>query len=499
MLSSDSGSSQPQPQPQRQRQRRCTVEQASTESSIYSEFSEVDTSNINCSPQLTTPLPSLNLDYPITEKNAKEEEEKDENDVIAGVDISMDIMDKSMEEMKESIKNSLSVWIGEMKMDVLNSVNFKIEELVASMEQFKCEAADSITTNGPTAEKDLGTSDGDERSKGDLLESIDFAHQSIQEVVEENKLLMKRCKILEGRVTRAEKIITDLKESQLQQEADGMKDKLNFFNIPEEKGENCRAALQKFMNTELGLTQDVVKQIELVDVHRVGRPRPRHDNRKRVLIAQFKTSQGRDAVMKSVRNLNRDKITREKKFGVSDMLPRELAERRKQLLPLYRTAKQNKSKVKWIKDRLSIDGDLKSIKRDHVIDVHQDCVEKTLEIEANIRHSQPESYRNCTFQGHSSSIKSQDEVIPTLNAIHMDSRTSRASHTIYAYRIRDNNGSLIEHYEDDGDYGTGTKLLGLLRETNEVNKMICVSRWDNGQFIGQSRFELAIKVARSSL
>ena len=66
-------------------------------------------------------------------------------------------------------------------------------------------------------------------------------------------------------------------------------------------------------------------------------------------------------------------------------------------------------------------------------------------------------------------------------------RVARATHNIYAYRIM-SGGDVIEHYEDDGKYGAGRRLLDLLRDNEISDRMICVTRWYDGSHLGPVRF-----------
>ena len=70
----------------------------------------------------------------------------------------------------------------------------------------------------------------------------------------------------------------------------------------------------------------------------------------------------------------------------------------------------------------------------------------------------------------------------------MDTRVARATHNIYAYRVSDETG-ITEHYEDDGEWSAGKRMLRILKELNIVNKLVVVSRWYGGQHLGPKRFQ----------
>ena len=78
-------------------------------------------------------------------------------------------------------------------------------------------------------------------------------------------------------------------------------------------------------------------------------------------------------------------------------------------------------------------------------------------------------------------------MLPSLYAIFRDTRSASATHNIYAYRI-ETASEIIEHYEDDGEFGAGRHILSKLREIDAKNVLVCVSRWYGGVELGQKRF-----------
>ena len=76
-----------------------------------------------------------------------------------------------------------------------------------------------------------------------MEESLKTNTSDIDDLTKENTELREKCRVLEGRLTRAEKEIEDLRDEQLLQQARSMRDNLKFFNIPEEKQEDCEKTL----------------------------------------------------------------------------------------------------------------------------------------------------------------------------------------------------------------------------------------------------------------
>ena len=260
-----------------------------------------------------------------------------------------------------------------------------------------------------------------------------------------------------------------------------------LFNIPDSENEDCESTITSFLRTEMKVPEDKLSKIKFDRIHRLGRYNGNHT---RVIVGKT-TSEGKHIVFQHVKNLR-------KPYGVSDQLPRELAERKRQLIPQYKEARQQKKDVKWSVDKLIIDGKVQSISKDKIHDINTNTTQRAVKLQHEIRHSPPHTKQGSTFQGHRVHIKSRDDVIPALHAIYSDDRVGRATHNTYAYRLRSGTGYL-EHYEDDGEWGAGAKLLEFMRENDVENTLVCTSRWSGGALIGRARFDMILQAAKESL
>ena len=115
-----------------------------------------------------------------------------------------------------------------------------------------------------------------------------------------------------------------------------------------------------------------------------------------------------------------------------------------------------------------------------------DNVERATTI--RVKRSPPKTYNDSTFQGSKLSISDTDSIVPAIYALNTDTRTAQATHNIYAYRIRSGD-TYIEHFEDDGEYGAGRRLLQMLQQKDISNTMICCSSWCGENKLGAARFE----------
>ena len=134
-------------------------------------------------------------------------------------------------------------------------------------------------------------------------------------------------------------------------------------------------------------------------------------------------------------------------------------------------------------------------KKDKVADINLDVTKEAVELQSSIKSGPVETVEGSSFRGHSVEVTKQDDIIPALHAMYADSRVARATHNIYAYRLQTQNG-IIEHFDDDREWGAGRLILEALRKSAKVNKLICVSRWCGERKIGKQRFDQVSKQAK---
>jgi hypothetical protein len=296
--------------------------------------------------------------------------------------------------------------------------------------------------------------------------------------------------ILEGRLTRAEKQIEDMREELLQHEARSMRDNLIFYNIPESTAEteDTEHIVRQFLQHEMKVSNHDMGSIKFDRVHRAG---ARSETKHRVIVAKFNPSRGKDIVLKHAKN-----IAKGKGYGVNEQLPRELEERKKQLLPKYKEARANKQNPKWSLDKLIVGKNTTQVHREYVRDIN--TITNDIATATKVKKGPPLTAEKSTFQGHCTSITSQDDIVPALHAIYADSRVARANHNIYAYRLQSGN-RVIEHYEDDGEYGAGRKLLTMMKDEEITGKLICVSRWYGKSIVGRAEEDQVTNAAKEAL
>jgi hypothetical protein len=310
----------------------------------------------------------------------------------------------------------------------------------------------------------------------DLEILVEVQTGTIDKLTEENSQLQRRCNVNEGRITRLEKVVEDLREEALNSTAHSTKDNFIFQNIAEHPEEvNVKQTLVDFMAKELLIQATDLQSISINKVHRMG-AKGKHG---RAIIANIDDN-GKSIIWKHARNL------KGKNFNVFTQMPRELAERKRQLLPHYKAAKEQKKKVRWMGDKLFINDNMSQVNRDSVKNINADTTDVAMQM--RVKRAPPKTYGGSTFQGSKVDVSDPENVIPALHAIYTDVRSARATHNIYAYRIKVGQ-HVIEHFEDDGEYGAGRRLLALLQQMDICEQLVCVSRWYGGKHLGLARFD----------
>jgi len=209
----------------------------------------------------------------------------------------------------------------------------KIYDLIACMNK-KLDKLDAI-------EQRLSRVDEDIR---ELKKSCEYAHESTEE--------------LEGQVKQHDKMIKDMKEwmEKLKEDnkklsdtavdlrARSMRNNLVIYNLDENDKEEDVNELVRDVIEKLGIESD---EIEIDRAHRMGKKR---GGKPRPVVARFLRYQDRERIRKAAYNLKGSKI------GISEQFPKEIADRRKLLYPVFKKAKAEGNTAKLVRDQLYING-----------------------------------------------------------------------------------------------------------------------------------------------
>ncbi|KAK9459184.1 ribosomal protein S5 domain 2-type protein [Lipomyces oligophaga] len=115
--------------------------------------------------------------------------------------------------------------------------------------------------------------------------------------------------------------------------------------------------------------------------------------------------------------------------------------------------------------------------------------------------SDPITDRKSTFVGRAIAVSSVEDAKRKLLHLKMtNKKVMKARHSMTAYRIKSDKGSVVvQDCDDDGESAAGGRLSHLLSIMELWNVMVVVSRWFGGVHIGPDRFKHINNAARDAL
>ena len=171
---------------------------------------------------------------------------------------------------------------------------------------------------------------------------------------------------LQDEMSKLENKHFKMSEDLLEIKCRAMQENLLFFGIaeaPKGENDNSEMKLRDFLETELG-EPDKIQAIKFDRVHRLGRPQ--FDSsigriKCRPIVAKFENYTDREYVRKAGIELNKRRCG----YSIREHFPPEIEERRKSLYPVMRYyAKDDTNRVKLIRDKLYINGELYTTDQD---------------------------------------------------------------------------------------------------------------------------------------
>lgn len=93
-------------------------------------------------------------------------------------------------------------------------------------------------------------------------------------------------------------------------------------------------------------------------------------------------------------------------------------------------------------------------------------------------------------------VKSKDEIKQKFSELKHDSYFRKATHNSYAYRITQENWSIFEWKNDDGEQGAGMCILRELQRENASNIMLVVTRYFGWIQLHSDRFKNIIEACK---
>ena len=170
------------------------------------------------------------------------------------------------------------------------------------------------------------------------------------------EIFEKKCKKIDKseeeskqRLVNLEQKNTSLNNRVIDLQARSMHDNLIFYNIKENDGENTTEVIHSLLESHFGIEN--AKAVKIDRSHRMGR-KLQHARKPRAIIAKLNYFQDKQKVLTNAKKLKGTGI------AVSEQFPEEIMIARKRLYPELKKAREEGKRVKLVRDKLYIDGQL---------------------------------------------------------------------------------------------------------------------------------------------
>ena len=352
-------------------------------------------------------------------------------------------------------------------------------------------------------EHNLTTDENFKTLRNDMT-SIKQDLESIPALKQENTKLKQHLAVAIGKINRLE----DKEECNLQKiiniEQYGFSKDVVIYNLPESNPEstiqltsNIYNLFHKNMQIPLANIfhpRNPGGEIRIDNCFRIGKKNPAYP---RPIVLSLLTQLGKKFIIDRTytKNLSKSKIR------ITHRYQSEIRERRDTQMTTFRALKQerkdNGEKINLINDKIMVNNvqyqdnnfELNPLPASTSLSIHYDYIQHSQE------HTKEESY----FQGHCAITKDIPQATAAKNCILQNPDLSVCDHLIYAYRIRDQQGTVHSGFSDDREINGGKILLELLKEQKKTEHFLCITRLKKGFNIGKSRFELIKKAASEVL
>ncbi|GMM33162.1 Yih1 protein [Saccharomycopsis crataegensis] len=121
------------------------------------------------------------------------------------------------------------------------------------------------------------------------------------------------------------------------------------------------------------------------------------------------------------------------------------------------------------------------------------------EISSVWAQSVPVTDRGSTFIGFACTVHSDDQVNEYLAQLRSNRKIARSRHSMCAWRIKNQDGTIIQDSDDDGETAAGGRMLHLMTLMDVWNCLVVDVRWFGGVHIGPDRFKHINSTSREAI
>ena len=229
----------------------------------------------------------------------------------------------------------------ETQMSHLNTMKQSFNKTINKVE--------SLDTDIKSVQKKISEYDRSIQSYSDICDEVTYSNSQTEAKISH---ILDKVNTLEGYQNQLENKLSQTDEKLIDIQWRSMRENLIFTGIPESElrqgeQENCEALIKEFLKSEMNIFVD----IQFDRVHRLGRYKP-NQHYPRPIIAKFTNYKDKEYVKKAA-----PRTLIGTQFRVNEHFPQEIENRRKQLYPEAKKARQNKNnEVRLVCDKLFING-----------------------------------------------------------------------------------------------------------------------------------------------
>lgn len=295
--------------------------------------------------------------------------------------------------------------------------------------------------------------------------------------------------MLLNHVAKQDERIMELTNKHNDFQARSMRKNLIVSGIPEGGvQENCSELAQKFFRNELGIERDIPIKI----AHRIGM------GKNRPVVVKLADYNDKGFIFQHTQRLKGSS------YYVSEQLPEELAENKKQVL---RLKGQNKKKapaqqlnMNVKKDKLFVNNEL--YKLAVVPPTALSWLQKSEEEQKEIRKFQvfkgdTNNETQSSFVSYAARVGSIEEVRTAYNRVFL--KEPRATHIVCAYILPGENFPMMQGAIDDREFGAARQILRMMQDQNCSEVAVFVAHYYGGQHLGPDRFRIYKELAATAL
>lgn len=407
--------------------------------------------------------------------------------------------DKKLEKMASAL-NKLATGI-EARLEGLSK---QIEDRVDPVWNAVFHEQDGLQPKVTKIEEDIYQEPGGLKPTTLALEQSVTSHDTeITELKLQNQQLRRELEILKGINRRQQDQIGSAKDDIVYLTSKTMAKNITISGLKEEKNENPKAVVTKFIHETLNAPLD--EQCEIKIAHRVGIFDPETEF-PRMMVVKC-TAALKSVVLDSYKAYKESEERRGNvplQYYVNEQLPDKIMEKQKEVRHfIWEQKRKDDSLPKDQKASIKVQNDIVYINRQPV--QHKLPPVKMSEMfptpqdqqkldSITLSKSDDKTVKNSVFQAFAMHASTSAEA----HLAHRKVRVANpsVSHVIAAF-VSGENGYA---FDDDGEYGSGLRLVRAIQAAGYTDLVVVVARRFGGQHIGAQRFciinELALQAIR---